>query len=112
MIFNIQKGLPIKYSLGIHSALPNYPTETDFIFDVASHLVRVTEVKSKDWSADDIKFSTKTLKYVFGDHMNSDEFRTKIKELLKCLLEKGSLIKKGEFIFIPESEFSKYYLLA
>jgi hypothetical protein len=109
MIFKINQALPIKYVLGVHTALPKYPTEQDFMFDVAAHLVRVTEVKSKDWDPTDIKFSTKTLKYVFGDKMESEEFKTQIKSLLKILIDNGSLTKKGEFIFVPEKEFSKYY---
>ena len=70
MTFKINQTLPIKYSLNVHNALPSYPTEADFVFDVASHLVRVADVKGKDWDIEDIKFSTKTLKYVFGDRMN------------------------------------------
>jgi hypothetical protein len=112
MTFKIQDGLPIKYSLALHPALPGYPSQSDFMFDVASHIVRVTELKSKDWASNDIKFSTKTLKYVFGEHMKSETFKEKIKTILKDLLESGKLVKKGEFIFIPESEFSKYYIIA
>jgi hypothetical protein len=112
MTFRINRDLPIKYSLSVHQAIPSYPTEQDFIFDVASHIVRVTEVKSKDWDPGDIKFSTKTLKYVFGDHMNEESFVQSIKGILASLLEKGTLEKRGEFIFIPNSEFSKYYLIA
>ena len=112
MTFRINKDLPIKYSLSVHQSMPSYPTQQDFLFDVASHLVRVTEVKSKDWDPSDIKFSTKTLKYVFGDHMNDEKFVQKVKALLGDLLSSGLLEKRGEFIFIPNSEFSKYYLLA
>ena len=112
MTFKIQTGLPVKYALALHSALPSYPNSFDFLFDVASHIIRVTELKSKDWDPTDIKFSTKTLKYVFGEHMASDLFKDKIKTILKGLIASGTLIKKGEFIFIPETEFSKYYIIA
>jgi len=112
MKFKISENLPIKYTLTLHQAVPGYPTSTDFIFDVASHIVRVAEVKGKDWDPDDIKFSTKTLKYVFGDHINDEIFMQSIKKILTDLISSNTLIKKGEFIFIPNSEFSKYYLLA
>lgn len=112
MTFKINQTLPIKYSLNVHNALPSYPTEADFIFDVASHLVRVADVKGKDWDIEDIKFSTKTLKYVFGDRMNDEQFKVSLKTILTGLLENGTLIKRGEYIFIPNSEFSKYYLIA
>jgi hypothetical protein len=112
MKFKINRGLPIKYALSLHQAVPGYPTHQDFLFDVSAHIVRVTEVKSKDWDPEDIKFSTKTLKYVFGEHMHEEVFVSKIKSILSDLLAKGILEKRGEFIFIPNSEFSKYYLLA
>jgi hypothetical protein len=112
MTFSIQRDLPIKYTLGLHPSVPSYPSKQDFLFEVASHLVRVAEVKSKDWDPTEIKFSTKTLKYVFGENMNEEPFREKIKSILVELLEAGVLTKKGEFIFIPAGEFSKYYLTA
>lgn len=112
MTFKIQPTLPIKYTLAAHQALPNYPTHQDFMFDVVSHLVRVAEQRGKNWDAKDIKFSVKTLNYVFGDNMKSDEFRDRIKGILKDLIESGSLIKNGEFIFIENSEFSRYYTIS
>jgi hypothetical protein len=112
MTFSIQRDLPIKYVLGLHPAVPTYPNGQDFMFEVASHLVRVAEVKSKEWDPLEIKFSTKTLKYVFGENMNDESFRERVKSILVELLETGALIKKGEFIFIPAGEFSKYYLTA
>jgi hypothetical protein len=112
MTFKIAEGLHIKYTLGLHPSVSSYPTQEDFMFDVASHIARVSDLKDKDWDVDDIKFSTKTLKYVFGDNMNSPEFREKIKAILVDLLDRSILSKKGEFIFIPETEFSKYYLTA
>jgi hypothetical protein len=112
MKFRINRDLPIKYSLNLHQAVPGYPTQQDFIFDVSSHIARVAEAKGKDWDPSDIKFSTKTLKYVFGDHMNDESFVQVVKKILTDLVSTGLLSKKGEFIFIPDSEFSKYYLLA
>ena len=44
--------------------------------------------------------------------MKTDWFKNRLKILIKELLDTGLLIKKGEFIFMPESEFLKYYLIA
>lgn len=107
--FKIQSLLPIKYSLSVHQALPSYPTHQDFMFDVASHLVKVSEKRGKAWDPDDLKFSVKTLTYVFGDNMKSEEFIDRIKAILRDLLDSGALIKNGTFIFITADEFSKYY---
>lgn len=112
MQINLQQTIPLKYLLESHIALPGYPTGQDFVFDILSYIIKVTISKSKDFDQTDIKFSTKTLKYVFGDKMNDDEFRDKIKLLMKTLIEDDILIKKGEFIIINESEFLKYYTIA
>jgi hypothetical protein len=91
--------------------LPSYPTRQDFVFDILSYIVKVTQVKSKEFDLEDIKFSTKTLKYVFGDKLTA-EFLEKLKLLMKDLIEDNILIKKGEFIIIDQSEFLKFYIIS
>lgn len=112
MTFNIQQTLPIKYSLGLHQATPNYPTSQDFMFDVISHLVRVAEAREKEWDSSDIKFSTKTLKYVFGERVKSEEFIDRIKVILKELLDSGIIERRGDNLYISEEEFTRYYSIS
>ena len=89
--------------------MPNYPTHSDFIFDVCAYFVRVYSSKNKELTFADLKFSAKTLKYIFGEQINDETFRQKIKSIVANCLEDGSLSKKGEFIFISESAFTKYF---
>ena len=112
MIFNLSQVAPLKYSLEAHIALPNYPTRQDFVFDITSYLIRVSENKSRKLDPDDLKFSTKTLKYVFSDKMNDDEFRDKIKLIMKDMIEDGSLEKAGENLVISQNEFLKLYTIS
>lgn len=109
MAFNLKQSLPLKYLLDSHTALPSYPTEQDFMFDIISYIVRVSASKAKPIDPKDIKFSTKTLKYVFGDRLANQEFTDRIKLIMKSLIEDGSLIKKGEYLQISESVFLTYY---
>lgn len=108
MTFNINQDLPLKYVLQAYASLPNYPTKDDFVFDILSYLVKVHESKNKDLDSSQIKFSTKTLNYIFGDKLKTD-FLEKIKIIIKDLLEDGTLAKTGEFLIVKESEFLKYY---
>ncbi len=112
MNFKIQETLPIKYSLGLHQSMPNYPTSQDFMFDVISYLIRVAESREKDWDPGDFKFSTKTLKYVFGDRFKSDDFVNRIKIILKDLLEIEAIERKGEYLYISKDELSRYYSIS
>jgi hypothetical protein len=109
MMYKINSTLPIKYDLLVHTAMPNYPSHSDFIFDVCAYFVRVYGSKNKELNPTDLKFSAKTLKYIFGDQVNNENFRAKIKQIVADSLEDGSLTKTGEFIFISEETFTKYF---
>jgi hypothetical protein len=112
MTFKLSSLAPLKYSLEAHIALPTYPTRQDFVFDIASYLIRVSESKSRKLDPEDLKFSTKTLKYVFNDKMNDDEFRDRIKLIMKDMIEDGSLVKSGENLVISQTEFLKLYTIS
>lgn len=112
MTFNLSQSAPLKYSLDAHIALPTYPTRQDFVFDIVSYLIRVSESKSRKLDQTDLKFSTKTLKYVFADKMNNEEFRETIKLIMKEMIEDSSLIKSGENLVISETEFLKLYTIS
>jgi hypothetical protein len=92
--------------------MPNYPTTQDFMFDVISYLIRVTESREKEWDPADIKFSVKTLKYVFGENTKSEEFLGRIKAILKDLIDSEMLERRGEYLYISEQEFLRYYSIS
>lgn len=109
MSYKINESLPIKYDLLVHTALSNYPTLDDFIFDVSAYLLKVHGTKKSELSASDLKFSSKTLKYVFGTQLENEEFKLKIKENLQNGLALGKLTKEGEFVFISQETFTNYF---
>ena len=80
------------------------------MYDVTSYIVKVFEIKPKAWDPNEIKFSTKTLKYVFGDRF-TPEFIGKIKPIIRSLVEDGTLTAKGDFLYIRESDFLTYFSL-
>lgn len=51
----------------------------------------------------------KTLKYIFGDKLENQEFSEKLKLIMKSMIEDGSLIKNGEYLQIDEAVFLTYY---
>jgi len=105
--FKINESLPSKYSMECHSSMPNYPTKQDFMFDMLSHLVRSLG-KAKTLKPPDVKFNAKTLREVFGEKL-SGEFLAKVKLIIEELVKDGALIKKEDFILVPETEFLNYY---
>lgn len=112
MLLSLNPKAPLKYILDVHTVLPTYPTRQDFVFDIVSYLVRVSENKSKPLDPTDLKFSTKTLKYVFGDKLDDEKFRDSIKLIMKDLIEDSILTKSDENLYISEVEFSKLYTIS
>lgn len=111
MAYKLNPTVPIKYDLLVHTALPQYPTLPDFIVDVCLYIIKVHGTKKTKLADADLKFSVKTLKYVFGTQMDNESFKLKIKENLQDGLALGYFKKEGEFIFISEETFTKYFSL-
>lgn len=111
MQLTINPNLPIKYSLGLHQGMPNYPTSSDFMFDVITYLLKTLDSKGLlNKNNIDLKFSAKTLKYVFGERLKSEAFVESIKTVLTALVESGDLIKSGEYVSVTSDALSQYYL--
>lgn len=111
MNYKIQEALPIKYTLDLYRALPGYPTHQDFMFEVISYLIKVNEKKDNLLDLNDLKFSVKTLKYIFGDNFKSDEFIARIKVILADLREAEILEKQEDYVYIKADEFIRYYTI-
>lgn len=109
MSYSTNPELPIKYHLLVHAALPTYPTLPDFLFDVCSYLIKVHGTKKSKLAKSDLKFSVKTLKYIFGSQMENEAFKLKIKENLQDGISLGQFTKDGEFLFISEETFTEYF---
>lgn len=109
MTYKINPDQPIKYDLLVHTALPAYPTLPDFIIDVCLYLIKVHGTKKTQLTSNELKFSVKTLKYVFGTKLEDEDFKIKIKDNLQNGIALGNLTKEGEFIFISEETFTKYF---
>lgn len=109
MVFTLKETVPIKYRLGLHRDLPEYPTRRDIEFDLISYIVYVIDVKNKDFDIDNLKFTSKTLKYIFKDKLEEVEFKTIFVKLLKELIDAGKVRKEnGKFYILPEV-YNTYY---
>lgn len=108
--YKLKADLPIKYELGLHKVLPSYPTETDFVVDIIQYIIRVCELKNKDFNPTDLKFSAKTLKYVFNENEVTPDFKDKLRLVIKKLMDSETLIKKGEFLYINQAVFNELYI--
>lgn len=104
----LREDLPIKYYLGLHGEDSMrdkyYP-----IFEISQYLIRVYATKAKDLDMSSFKFSSKSLKYVFGDRIKDETFKEEIVQYLKALLKDELLISKGESIFFTKNALKHFY---
>lgn len=107
--FKINPALPIKYELGLYRVLPTYPSETDFLFDIIQYIIRVCEIKNKEFNPAELKFSAKTLKYVFNENEVTSNFKDRLRLVIKSLIDSEKLIKRGEFLYINQAVFNELY---
>lgn len=104
----LKSGLPTKYYLGLQSITPGYPTADDFIFECVNH----TLAKSKKnlGLEEGITFSKSSLKDVFGERLQNQDFLKMLKELIQVMLNDGRLTKPDEnSLTIPTETFSNLF---
>jgi hypothetical protein len=108
MTFRLRKDLPISILLKMHQDESQF-TELGALYEIASYLIRTIESKDKELSLDNLKFSTKSLKYIFGDKLNDEKFKSILVSYLKTLIELGHLENKNTFIHITELGITTLY---
>lgn len=109
MAFQLKESVPIKYRLGIHSAIPSYPTSSDIEFDLISYIIYVIDVKNKEFDLEKLRFTKKTLKYIFKEKLDDPSFKTIFIKLLKEHIEQGNIEKQGDTFYVSPEVYHKYY---
>lgn len=102
----LRSDLPIKYYLNLHSH-KDLQDPLAVLFDVLQYLLKVSEMKNKDSSV--LRFSSKTLKYIFGDQLKDETFRQDIVKKIKDLISQGYLEVKGEEMHITNNGLLTFY---
>ncbi len=88
----LKKSIPVKYHLNLHKYLANYPTTQDLLFDLIDKLSK----------GDTYKFSTSTLKQIYKDKIEEEEFKIKIKTSINELIAEKKISVNGKFFNIEE----------
>lgn len=99
----LRSDLELKYYLGLHNEDLIF-TKNSVLFDIIEFFVKV-----KKEELDSPKFSSKTLKYIFGDRLKNEELKTKIVSCIKDLIDDGLFERNGESILITNKAIAKFY---
>ncbi len=99
----LRSDLELKYYLGLHNEDLLF-TKDSVLFDIIEFFVKV-----KKEELDSPKFSSKTLKYIFGDKLKDEDLKQKIVSYIKDLIDDGLFERTGESILITNKAIAKFY---
>ena len=105
----LRSDLPIKYYLGLYNE-EGLNNKFTLLFEISQYLIRVAEAKSKTLDPSAMKFSSKSLKYVFGDRIKDETFKTNLVKSLKTMINEEYLTTQGEFIYFTKKGLTYFYL--
>jgi hypothetical protein len=106
---NLRSDLPIKYYLNLYNE-EGLSDEFTLLFEILQYIIRVANAKEKSLELKNIKFSSKSLKYVFGDKIKDETFKTNLVKSLKTMINDNYLTTEGDFIYFTKKGLTYFYL--
>lgn len=106
---NLRSDLPIKYYLSLYNE-EGLSDDFTLLFEILQYIIRVAASKDKDICQDGMKFSSKSLKYVFGEMIKDETFKTNLVKSLKTMINEEYLTTQGEFIYFTKKGLTYFYL--
>ena len=109
MNLKIKDDIQIKYHLNMH--LMDSFIERDSIgFELIRYVVdQIESHDTKTLELKNMKFTSKTLKYVFGDKIKEDEFKEYTISKIKEMISMDWIEPKNKSMFITEKMISNFY---
>jgi hypothetical protein len=108
MILKLRSDLPIKYYLLVHNEA-ELQDKFSSLFDILQYLNKVIQTKGKAVSLDSFKFTSNSLKYVFGDRLKDETFKQTLVKRLKTLIAQEYILVEGEQMKITEKALTNFY---
>jgi galactitol-specific phosphotransferase system IIB component len=96
---------PLKYHLNLHLH-DDYLDEESIIFEIIRFCLNQNKEDSDQL---DLKFTSKTLKYVFGDKIKSDYFKDLMINSIKDHIKSGKIQVSGKSMSLNKETILKYY---
>jgi len=106
----LRSDLPIKYYLNVHGE-EDLQDDLAILFDIIQYIIKVIEIKQKPLTIENLKFSSKSLKYVFGDKIKNETFKQNLVKRIKSLILSEHLRVDGEFMHITQNGLTNFYTI-
>ena len=109
-MLEIKKNLKLKYYLNMHlnGDLDRYAVMFEIINYIFNNNIQNND---KSISYDTLKFSTKTLKYVFGEKFDKEDYKSSIILNIKSLIKDNYIDVKSKTFHINQKGFETFYKL-
>jgi hypothetical protein len=101
----ISSDAPIKYSLDLHLTDSHISPE-GIIFEIVRYCI--AQFKSSEIELDNVKFTSKTLKYVFGNRLDG-EFKDLVVSSIKEYIGSGFIKPNNNSMYITKELITKFY---
>ena len=99
---NLKPDLAIKYYLNVYNE-EDLQDELAVLFNILQYLLKVADIKNRSLDLENLKFTTNSLKYVFGEKVKNDDFKGNLVKKIKYLIqEKYITVKKKNFTKIKK----------
>jgi hypothetical protein len=109
MNLTIKESTPLKYHLNMH-LLDSFIEMESIAFEVIKYVVNeVASNEKKELALDNLKFTSKTLKYVFGDKLKDIKFKEYTIFNLKKMIKDEWVVPKNKSMYITEKMISNFY---
>lgn len=105
-MINLRDDLKLKYYLSMH--LNGTLDKNAILFEIISYIL-FNNVKDKEIVYKNVKFSTKTLKYVFGEKFDNEEYKNSIISFIKDLISDKDLELNSKTFHVTEQGICKFY---
>jgi len=108
-MMTLRSDLPIKYYLNLYNE-EGLSDEFTLLFEILQYIIKVANSKEKSIELKTLKFSSKSLKYVFGDKIKDETFKTFLVKSLKSMIGDEYLMAEGDFIYFTKKGLTHFYL--
>lgn len=106
----LRSDLPIKYYFNLHNEIEIYD-DFSVLFNIIQYLIKVIQIKNKKETIDSFKFSSKSLKYIFGDKLNDETFKHDLVKRIKTLISLEFISVKDDTMCITKKGLTYFYII-
>lgn len=106
--FKISNDIPIKYHLNMH-LMESLIDRDSIAFELIKYTIKNIAAHEKEYIIDNFKFTSRTLKYVFGDLLKDEKTKEYIINSIKEMIGMKWIKLKGKTMFITKEMLNNFY---